>query len=61
MISQDERQTIVNYVIEAVASGARKVKACETIGLNIRTLQRWFDGSTVKADQRPGADRPIPA
>ena len=61
MISQDDRQALVKHVVEAIASGARKTSACEAIGLNIRTLQRWFDGSTVKADLRPEADRPAPA
>ncbi len=60
MISQDERLNIVNSINEAVDSGARKSKACETIGLEIRTLQRWFNSGEVKTDQRPGAYRPAP-
>lgn len=61
MISQDERQTLVNHINEAVANGARKGTACETVGLTIRTFQRWVDGVSVKADLRSGADRPTPA
>ncbi len=60
MISLDERQTIVKHIHEAVASGARKHKACETIGLNLRTLQRWDCGAVVNADRRPEAARPAP-
>ena len=60
MIEHDERQSIVDSINTAVASGARKYKACETIGLEIRTLQRWYTGNKVKADLRPGAKRPEP-
>ncbi len=38
---------------EAVASGARWHQACHAIDLSLRTAQRWRDGETVRADQRP--------
>ncbi|UAL43204.1 hypothetical protein K8B83_20830 [Shewanella inventionis] len=44
----------------AVTSGARKEKACEEIGLSIRTLQRWQEGGEIIGDKRPIADRPQP-
>ena len=38
---------------EAVNAGARKYKACEHIGLNMRTYQRWFDNEKkVREDAR---------
>ena len=38
---------------EAINSGARKYKACEHIGLNVRTYQRWFDAEKkVREDTR---------
>ena len=38
---------------EAVATGARKYKACEHIRLNVRTYQRWFDAEKkVREDAR---------
>jgi putative transposase len=38
---------------EAVDSGARKYKACEYIGLNVRTYERWFDAEKkVREDAR---------
>jgi transposase InsO family protein len=38
---------------EAIDSGARKYKACEHIGLNMRTYQRWFDAEKkVREDAR---------
>lgn len=52
---------MIEWVNEAVIAGARKVKACEELGVSIRTLQRWVDGDEVKADQRPLAKRPIPS
>jgi len=32
---------IIGNIAEAVRSGARQSKACETIGLSLRTIQRW--------------------
>lgn len=32
---------ILRLVAEAVAAGARLVRACETLGLDVRTVQRW--------------------
>ena len=46
---------------ESVKSGARKSKACEVIGLSIRTLQRWLEAGEVGKDKRPTAKRPAPA
>ena len=43
-----------------MASGARKEKACEELGVSLRTLQRWGKAGEVKADQRPLADRAAP-
>lgn len=36
-----QREQVVTLVDEAVRSGARRRRACEVIGLSIRTLQRW--------------------
>jgi len=43
---------------EAVKSGARQARACEELGLNERTLQRWRH---TPEDGRPGTQRPVPA
>jgi transposase InsO family protein len=43
---------------EAVQGGASKTKACEELGVNERTLQRW---RKKPEDGRPGAQRPVPA
>lgn len=35
---------ILQLVDEAVAAGARRWKACELLGLSVRSLERWADG-----------------
>lgn len=61
MISVLDRSNAVTLITEAVSSGARKFKACEEIGITIRTYQRWTEGDDVKADGRPTAQRPTPS
>lgn len=51
---------MVEWINEAVTSGARKERACSELGLSIRTLQRWVEGEHVKADQRPLIERQTP-
>ncbi|MFT5099701.1 MAG: putative transposase [Planctomycetaceae bacterium] len=53
MTSYSERQKLVSWLQHAVVSGARRHKACEIIGLNIRTLQRWVTDDVVLKDRRP--------
>jgi len=50
----------VVWINEAVASGARKGKACDIVGITIRTLQNWQVNGDVTADKRPSAVRPEP-
>lgn len=51
----------IKLIDEAVASGARKAKACEILEISVRTLQRWISGGVVNTDGRPDAIRPTPA
>jgi putative transposase len=44
-----------------VAVGATRKQACEELQLSLRTYWRWHVGEEVKADGRPGAERPEPA
>jgi transposase InsO family protein len=41
-------------VNEAVDAGARRWKACEVLGISVRTLQRW-ERNLEQADQRQGS------
>lgn len=53
MTSLEERQKVIALLEEASTAGARLNKACVVLGLSIRTFQRWYDGETVRSDQRP--------
>lgn len=46
------RTDTLKMVTEAIAAGARQSRACEIIGLSVRTLQRW-NGSPEQGDRRP--------
>ena len=46
---------IIGLVDETVSRGARQCKACTTIGLDPRTVQRWKAGAVE--DQRRGPKR----
>lgn len=53
MIPLQQRRTILQWIDEAVVAGARKWRACQLIGLTLRSLQRWVAGGEVSADARP--------
>lgn len=48
----------MQLIDEAVGAGARQARACEELGLTVRTLQRW---RSRPEDGRPGARRDAPA
>ncbi len=49
---------MLELIGEAMTQGCRKAKACEALGLSVRTLQRWKRGCSV--DRRKGS-RAAPA
>lgn len=53
MISSEDKQTVLQLVSDACKSGSRRSKAAKILGLTIRTLQRWANGS-IK-DKRKGS------
>lgn len=61
MILGSDRNQAVSLIDEAWKSGARKFKACNELGISVRTYQRWTKDGSVKLDQRPVAERPTPA
>lgn len=62
MIGLEDRQVIARNIEEAHAAGARLRPACETAGIDVRTLQRWKAADGLRAgDKRPQAIRPVPA
>ena len=62
MIGLGDRRILAQNIAVAHETGARLRPACETAGIDVRTLQRWkaADG-LVRGDGRPGALRPMPA
>ena len=61
MIGLEDRQALARDIAVAHAAGARLKPACETAGIDVRTLQRWkaTDG-LVSGDGRPQAVHPAP-
>jgi transposase InsO family protein len=47
---------VIDWINEACAAGARQSKACKTLGISSRTLQRWRENGQVKADGRGDPD-----
>ena len=56
MTTHEERKQVIVLLNESITAGARRVKACEVLGLSERTLQRWQTGEAVRCDQRPLRD-----
>ena len=62
MIGLEDRQSLALGIQIAHDNGARLHLACQIVGIDLRTLQRWkaSDG-LVEGDGRPLAERPTPA
>ncbi len=56
-----DRQYYMRLIDEAVSAGARKKKACEEIGVPIRSTQRWLKEGEILPDKRPTAKKPEPS
>jgi len=61
MISASDRHQALELIEEARRAGARLGPACEQLGLSVRTYLRWTRGGELSIDERPGAQRPVPA
>lgn len=61
MISAPDRQQAVKLIDEARQNGARLKPACQELGIDVGTSQRWTRDGGVKTDGRPQAERPTPA
>ena len=60
MIGLEDRQALARDIDAAHAAGARLRLACETAGIELRTLQRWrAHGGLTAGDGRPQAVRPM--
>jgi len=56
LISSEDRAQAIALITEAHANGARKHKACELLGISLRTLERWSRPAGTK-DKRHDAVR----
>jgi transposase InsO family protein len=62
MIRLEDRQLMVSHIEQAHAEGSRLKPACELVGIDVRTLQRWKAGDgLVRGDRRPEAVHATPA
>ena len=62
MIGLEDRQTLSQDIAIAHTAGARLHLACEIVGIDLRTLQRWkAHEGLVSGDGRPRAVRPTPS
>lgn len=52
MISTLDRKEALTLIEQACRAGARKALACQELGIDIRTLQRWTREGTVAVDGR---------
>ncbi|MFT5161776.1 MAG: putative transposase, partial [Alteromonadaceae bacterium] len=52
----EDRKQLIKFVKEAQSAGARQSKACEIIGISVKTLQRWEKPDNAK-DSRTEALR----
>ena len=61
MINVPDRLLCISLIREAAQSGCRLEKACDELGVSLRTFQRWVgDGDAVRADGRTTTERPPP-
>jgi len=62
MIGLEDRQALARDINVAHGAGARLRPACQTAGIELRTLQRWKAQEGLMAgDGRPHALRPLPS
>lgn len=61
MIVLEARQALTRNIAAAHAAGARLALACEIVGIDIRTHQRWQSAADpTQGDGRPNASHPQP-
>jgi hypothetical protein len=62
MIGLEDRQALARDIDVAHGAGARLRPACQTAGIEVRTLQRWkARQGLLMGDGRPDAVHPLPA
>jgi len=57
MIALPQRQTLLGFINESCAAGARLRRACEIVGLSVRCVQRWLRPEAAQGDRRARGKR----
>ena len=57
-VELSDRDEVLALVSEAVASGSRQQKACDIVGIDLRTYQRWVQGPALGDLRRGPRSRP---
>ena len=60
MISLEDRQKIAAMIEQARREGARLKAACEVVGIDARTLQRWETNAGSARWRWPASERCVP-
>ena len=63
MISLEDRQALTRDIAVAHSTGARLKSACEIVGIDQRSIQRWKainSNGLISGDRRPHAVRSLP-
>ncbi|MFK3872919.1 IS3 family transposase [Pseudoalteromonas rhizosphaerae] len=58
LTTQAERHELITLITNAQDSGARKEKACELLGLTVRTVQRWIEADDMTDKRTSTKKRP---
>ena len=58
MIPAQEKERVLSLIDEACSAGARLHKACELLGLNPRTVQRWREPDTLQDKRKESSQSP---
>lgn len=64
MISLEDRQALTRDIAVAHSTGARLKSACEIVGIDQRSIQRWKainSNGLISGDRRPQAVRSVPS
>jgi len=51
-VTSADRVQVLSLVAQTVADGSRQDKACEVVGVDVRTLQRWQKPATIEDGRR---------
>ncbi len=54
-----DRENIIDFIDQAIQSGARQSRACEIIGISAKTLQRWHHPDNTQDGRQTAQHHPL--